>query len=173
MAVNDIIFYDNGAFGYPGDNVFAVQAQSTLTPAFNPGEIAIRALGASAYVTSIAASTSTKPVVGTDYIAGITSGSSTETASVNGTVTVTKFTTTSTNLMNPDVAATWDTQAEYDALVGSRVLVKTSAASNGVVTYTVLASDSANNGLVVMPLDVTKYPGKVRVAFRAGLNFLA
>lgn len=173
MAVNDIILYDDGAFGYPGDNQFSVQAQSTLTPAFNPGEIAIRALGAGAYVTSIAASTSTKPVVGTDYIAGITAGSSNETSANNGTVTVTKFTTTSTWLMNPDVAATWNTQAKYDALIGSRVLVKTSAAVSGVVTYTVLASDSANNGLVVMPLNITTYPGKVRLAFRAGLNFLA
>lgn len=173
MAVNDIIFYDNGAFGYPGDNQFAVQAQSTLTPAFNPGEIAIRALGASAYVTSIAASTATKPAVGTDYIAGITAGSSNETSSVNGTVTVTKFAATSTYLMNPSAPTSWDTQAEYDALVGARVLVSTSADSAGVRTTTVLASDSANNGLVVMPLDISRYPGKVRVAFRAGLNYLA
>lgn len=173
MAVNDIIFYDNGAFGYPGDNQFDVAAQSSLTPYFNPGELAFRALGAGEYVTTLAASTTNRPAVGTDYLAGVTASASNETASVDGKVSVTKFTTSSTFLMNPGTAATWNTQAKYNALIGSRVLVSSSAAVSGVVTLTVLASDSANNGLVVMPLNITLYPGKVRVAFRGALNFLA
>ena len=173
MAVNDIIFYDNGVFGYPGDNLFSVQAQSSLTPYFNPGELAFRALGAGEYVTTLAASTTTKPAVGTDYIAGVTASASNETSANDGVVSVTKFSNASTFLMNPGTAATWNTQAKYNALIGARVLISSSAASNGVVTLTVLASDSANNGLVVMPLDITRYPGKVRVAFRGALNFLA
>ena len=178
MALGDIEIYSEGAFGYPGDNTWSVQAQSTLTPELNDGEVAIRALGAGAYVTAIASSTNTKPVVGTDYIAGITTTSSTETGSVNGTVQVMNFSTQTSFLIAPLVAATYGvgatpSQSTYDALIGSRVLLNVSAATNGVNTYTILAADSANNGLVVLPLDVTKFPGKVRFAFRGALSFLA
>ena len=60
------------------------------------------------------------------------------------------------------------TQSEYDALVGARVLLDLTA---GV--YTILATDGANNGCVVMPLDISKYPNKVAFTFRAGCNYLA
>lgn len=173
MAVNDIIFFDNGTFGYPGDTQHNVAAQSSLIPYFNPGELAFRTLGAGEYVTTLAASTNTKPVVGTDYLAGVTASVSNETASVDGVVDVTKFTNASSFLMNPNTAATWNTQAKYNALIGSRVLVNSSAAVSGVVTLTVLAADSANNGLVVMPLNIQTYPGKVRVCFRGALNWLS
>jgi hypothetical protein len=178
MAVNDFVFYDVGAAGYPGDNVFSVQSQSTTIPYFNPGEMAFRALGAGAYVTSYAASLTTRPSVGTDYLAGITSGTSTEGASTNGTVTVTKFVPDVTFLITPASTSIYGVgstpvQATYDALIGTRVLVTSSAQTNNVITYTLASADSQYNGLVVMPLDVTKYPGKVRVALRQALNFLA
>ena len=109
------------------------------------------------------------PTVGTDYVAGITSSLSTDTASVDGYVDVQRiFDNDSTWLVSPKVAATWDTQAEYDTPVGTRILLDLTA---GV--YTALASDSANNGCVVEPLDIAKYPGKVRISFRKGLNYLA
>ncbi len=76
-----------------------------------------------------------------------------------------------TYLITPDVAATWDTQAEYDALVGKRVLIKLSAVTGG--TYTILASDSAANGCVIQALDIAKYPGKVAFAFRNGVSVLS
>lgn len=60
------------------------------------------------------------------------------------------------------------TQAEYDALVGARVLIDLTAGS-----YTLLASDSANNGCVVEPLDISLFPGKVAFSIRAGANYLA
>lgn len=180
MAVNDFTLFDQSGGGYPGDNQFDVAAQSSLTPYFNPGEVALRALGAGEYVTTIGASSTSKPVVGTDYLAGITASSSTETASVDGKVTVTKYGSSETWLVTPSVAATYGVgatpvQATYNALIGSRVLITSSASVAGVVTYKILAADSANNGLVVMPLDVVAggHPGKVRVAFRGGLNFLA
>lgn len=106
--------------------------------------------------------------VGTDYIVGIAATASTNTASAAGTVNVYPLTSGTTYLISPKVAATWDTQAEYDALVGKRVLL-----DNTSSTYTILASDSSGNGLVVMPLDIAKYPGKVAFAFRAALSDVA
>lgn len=178
MAVNDLVLYEPAGEGYTGDFAYAVAAQSSLTPFINPGEPILKALGATPYVTKIAASTATKPVVGTDYLAGVSSGISSETATVDGTVTVTKMTNNQTYLIAPLVAATYGVgatpvQATYDALIGSRVLINNSSAVSGVTTYTLLAADGSTNGLVVMPLDVQKYPGKVRVAFRGGLNYLS
>jgi hypothetical protein len=60
------------------------------------------------------------------------------------------------------------TQSEYDALVGKRVLIDLTTGS-----YTILATDSANNGCVVQPLDISKQPGKVAFSFRDGCNYLA
>jgi len=179
MAINDLTIFDQGA-AYPGDNLFDVAAQSTTVPLFNPGEVAFRALGAGEYVTSLAASTTNRPAVGTDYIAGVTSSTSTETATVDGKVNVTKFDPFMTFLITPGTPATYGVgstpnQTTYNALIGSRVLLTSSAQVSNVITTKLLAADSANNGLVVMPLDVVAggHPGKVRVAFRAALNYLA
>ena len=60
------------------------------------------------------------------------------------------------------------TQAEYDALVGARVLLDLTSG-----TYTILATDSANNGCVVEPLDISRFPNKVAFSIRAGANYLA
>ena len=114
--------------------------------------------------------------MGTSYYAGVALTSSTNTASAAGTVTVLPISSGITYLANPDTAASWDTQSEYDALVGKRVLLKNSVSVTATPTsgtYTILASDSANNGCVIMPLDVTKYPGKVAFAFRAGASDVA
>ena len=73
-----------------------------------------------------------------------------------------------TYLIAPKVAATWDTQAEYDALVGARVLLDLTAGA-----YTILAADGATNGCVVEPLDISKYPGKVAFSIRNGVSYLA
>ena len=85
MALADIQRYGSRAFGYQGDETFATQAGGT-PPAINAGEPVVRSLGAGQYVTQMATS---KPVVGTDYMAGISATTSTETASVDGTVQVT------------------------------------------------------------------------------------
>jgi hypothetical protein len=151
---------------------------------------------------AVATGTSAKPVVATDYMIGIASSGipntqssvasvngapqpsylgvvSTETASVAGLVYVTPISNAQIYIGNADVPATYGyntttgviTQATYDALVGSRVLMKMSA--DNPPKYTILASDSATNGLVVENLDITKYPGKVAFTFRGGLNYLA
>lgn len=160
--VGDITIYAEGAFGYPGDDQYAVASGTTAS--ISAGTPVSKPLGAAA----VAAAATNFPVVGTDYMAGIAASTSTETASLAGSVYVTKLVPGVTYLVAPKVAATWDTQAEYDALVGDRVLLDLT--SN---TWTILASDSANNGCVVMPLDISRYPGKVRFAVRAGASYLA
>lgn len=160
MALGDIQIFTEGAYGYPGDDSYVVAASATL---INPGEPVTKALAAVA-VTPMATN---KPVVATDFLAGIASSTSTNTASAAGIVKVTKLLAGLTYLISPKVAASWDTQAEYDALVGSRVLLDL---TTGV--YTILASDGATNGCVIMPLDIAKNPGKVRFAFRNGVTYL-
>ena len=71
-------------------------------------------------------------------------------------------------LITPNAPTSWDTQAEYNALVGAFVLLDlTGTAAAGTATYTILASHSAAYGCVIEPLDVAKYPGKVRFSIRS------
>lgn len=161
MALGDITLYDEGAFGYPGDVEYVVDASATLIYA---GEPVAKALGGTA-VTPLATN---KPVVATDFMAGIAATTSTNTAGAAGTVKVMKFVDGVTYLIAPNSAAAFDTQAEYDALVGDRVLFDLTTG-----TYTILATDGATSGLVIMPLDIAKYPGKVRFAIRNAVNYLA
>lgn len=162
MALGDIQVFSEGSFGYPGDDVYVVNSGSAAS--IKAGEPVSKALGAP----NVTAMATNKPVVGTDYLAGIASSTSTDTASANGTVAVMKMSTQISYLISPNSTAAWDTQAEYDALVGDRVLIDLTTGS-----YTILATDGANNGCVIMPLDISKYPGKVRFAFRGGVNYLA
>lgn len=185
--INDILPLAEGQFGEIGTTTWLVKsntsAQGTGTsyiPAFRPGEPVYKTLGTgttnnSAQVWGVfGTGTSAKPVVATDFMAGIAATTSTETDTANGTVQVLPLVPNVTYLMNADVAATYGTgttpvQATYNALIGSRVLIKMSTAVPPV--FTLLASDSATSGLVVCPLDVFKYPNKVAVQFRQGLNY--
>lgn len=164
MALGDIQILREGAFGYPGDEEYVVAASATL---INAGEPVAKALGNSTgnVVTPMATN---KPVVGTDFMAGIASTTSTNTASAAGIVRVTKLVPGVVYLMSPKVAATWDTQAEYNALVGARVLIDLTTGS-----YTILAADGATSGCVIEPLDVAKNPGKVAFSIRAGVSYNA
>ncbi len=159
--LGDIQILSEGAFGYPGDAPFTVLAGATAILA---GEPVSKALGA-ASVTALATNT---PVVSTDFMCGIASTNSTQTASADGTVRVTKLVPGTVYIMTPKVAATWDTQAKYDALVGDRVLFDLTAG-----TYTILATDGATNGLVVEPLDIKIHPGKVAFSIRAAVSYNA
>ena len=109
-----------------------------------------------------------KPVVATDYLAGISTSVSTDTVAAAGYVMVQPLLPGQVWLIAPKVAATWNTQAEYDALIGKRVLIDLTA---GV--YTILAADGATSGCVIEYLDVSKHPGKVAFSFRAGVSALA
>jgi hypothetical protein len=166
MALGDITLLNDGAFGFNGTQKHKVASGAAGT--ILPGELVLKSLG-SAYVITWDASNSAKPVVATDYVAGLAMSTSTDTAAADGYVEILPLIPGQVFLGNPKVAATWDTQAEYDALVGDRVLLDTTAAG----VQTLLASDSATSGLVIMPLDITKYPGKVAFSIRAGASYLA
>ena len=160
MALGDITIYDEGAFGYPGDEEFAVAASATTIKA---GEPVSWALGG--YVVTPMATN--KPVIGTDYLAGIAATTSTNTAAAAGTVRVTKPLPGMSYLIAPLAPTSFDTQAEYDLLVGDRVLFDLTSS-----TYTITATDGATYGLTILPLDIKKYPGKVRFAIRTGATTL-
>lgn len=162
MARNDITIYDTGAFGYPGDVEYTVPAGTATS--IKAGEPVGKALGSSVVLIL----GTSKPVVATDFMAGIAASDSTDTASATGTVKVTKLVPGMSFLIAPKTAATWDTQAEYDALVGARVTLDLTSS-----TWTINATDGATNGCVILPLEIKKFPGKVRFAFRNGVNYLA
>lgn len=162
--IGDFTILEQNSMTARGSRLCNVATGATVIYA---GEPVVRALGASV-VTRLYNTATTgiaSPAVGTDYVVGIAMTSSTNTTSATGTVDVMPLNSGTTFLANPKVAATWDTQAEYDALVGTRILIDLASSA-----YTVLSADSANNGLIVMPLDVAKYPGKVAVAFRQALS---
>lgn len=165
MALGDIQIYDEGQFGLAGSKKFSVA--SGTTSSIKAGEPVLKALG-NATGNVVSAFVTNKPVVGSDYLAGISASTSTETSSAAGTVEVVPLDTRVTYLVSPNAASSWDTQAKYNALVGACVLLDV---TNGVIT--ILASNSTNNGCVVEPLDIAKYPGKVRFSLRAGLNYLS
>lgn len=166
MAANigAIQVYSEGAFGYPGDESYAVASGTAAS--ISAGTPVAIALGNSTGSVVTAAVTNT-PVVGTNYYAGIAATTSTETATLAGTVRVTKFQPGISYTIAPKVAATWNTQALYNALVGARVLLDLT--SN---VWTILAADGSTNGCVILPLNIQKDPGLVRFTFRNGVNFL-
>lgn len=170
MALGDIVVKDQNVMTGAGAHLYNVAAGTQILA----GEpVQLRALGLSVVQPGL----TNAQVVGTDFIVGIASTSSTNTASAAGTVYVTPLNNAITYLIAPTTAGTWNEQSEYDALVGDRVLIANSATVSGTPgnsgSYTIGATDSANNGCVVQALDVAIYPGKVAFAFRTGLSNLA
>ena len=162
MALNDITLFTEGPFGYSGDDEYAVAASATTIKAGEP--VMVAALGDSVVIPA----TTNTPVVATDYYVGIATTTSTNTATAAGTVKVKKMLPGQTYLIAPNDSTAFDTQAEYDALVGDRVLLDLTS-----TTYTILATDGATYGCVIMPLDISKTPKKVRFAFRRGVSYLS
>jgi hypothetical protein len=154
----------NNGTGIKGSIRYTVAAAAT---AIASGDLVAKTLGNTTGNVVTQAATNW-PVVGTGYVAGIAQNASNQTASVAGVVDVASVSSNDVLLCAPNVAATWNTQAKYDALVGARVLLDLTAGA-----FTVLATDSANNGCVVMPIDISKYPGLVAFCIRDGANYLA
>jgi len=177
VALGDIQIYD-GPFSEESSKLFKVVASSNGPGSIKSGELVlVGALGATTAKSGAATrwgnSVSTKPSVGTDYVLGIATSTSTETATVAGTVAVMEVMPGMTFLIAPATAALWDTQAEYDALVGARVLLTTSATGVQTISATDYGGNATNglgNGLVVEPLNITTYPGKVRFSLKSRLN---
>lgn len=149
-------------FGAVGSRQY--QVASGAATSIKAGEPVVRTLG-SQYVVLAADGI---PVVGTDYMVGIAASDSTDTVAAAGTVQVTPLVPGQVYLCAPKTAASWDTQSEYNALVGDRVVFDLTSS-----VFTVDATDNANNGLVVEDLDISKTPGKVAFSIRAGASYLA
>lgn len=164
MSIGDFTELESNSMGSRGSRTYNVAAAATAILA---GEPVVRTLGATTVTRLYGTGTtgSNAPVTATDFVVGIAQTAGTQTASAAGTVQVLPLSSATTFLANPKTATSWDTQAEYDALVGTRVLIDLASAA-----YTMLAADSANNGCIVMPLDISKYPGKVAVVFRQALS---
>ncbi len=158
MATGNIVPFVAGSTKITGSFRYKVTANSTgsngAVSRINPGEPVTKVAGAA----GVLAAANNAPTT-TLRIVGVASTTSTETASVDGTVDVIPY-NGQFFMIAPKVAATWDTQAEYNALIGARVLIDN---TSGV--YTLLASDGASNGCIVEYLDIATYPGQVCFSF--------
>lgn len=161
MAVNDILFVSGPTFGPNGAEKWNVAIGAT---AIYSGDPVIMTLGA----TSVTVMATNSPVVTTASVVGIATTASTQTASADGSVYVQRILPGQVWAIKPKVAASWDTQAEYDALIGHRVLIDLTAGS-----YTILAADSAANGCVILASDIKTNNGKVYFSFRSGVSIFA
>ncbi len=178
MASGDIIPREGqSATGSRGARLYNV---ASGTPIYAGEPVQVGALGNAAGVitgsTTVMPALTSTPDASAHLYVGIASTNSSNTSSAAGTVDVIPLTSADTWLANPDAPTTWDTQAEYNALVGARVVLKNSVSVTATPTsgtYTILASDSSNNGCVVLPLDVFLVAGKVAFAFRAGCSYLS
>lgn len=157
----DIAQVSAGTFGPNGAVQYNVAASATL---IYPGEPVVNALGGVA-VTPMATN---KPVVATDYLAGIATTTSTNTAGAAGKVYVQPLLPGQIWSIEPNSAAAYDTQAEYDALVGKRVLIDLTSGK-----YTLLAADGATSGCVILAKNINVDKGKIYFTFRNGVSYLS
>lgn len=154
MAKGDIMLFESaGPAKMTGSLKYAVNSGTTAS--INAGE-PVQKLAGTAYVTAMLTNSPTA----TNRIVGVAASNSNETSTVIGTVDVIPSTNGQLFLVAPKVAATWNTQAKYNALVGSRVLIDLTSSS-----YTILATDGAGNGCIVEYLDIARYPGMVAFSF--------
>lgn len=161
MAIGDITILEQASMTGRGARTYNVAAGATT---INPGEPVM--FGDRATVTVVAAGNNF-PIASSDYFVGIAATTSTQTTGTAGTVGVYPVDALVTYLVNPKVAASWDTQAEYDALVNKAVLLDL---TSGV--YTLLATDATINGLKVVPMRVIEHPGKVAIAVKTAASDL-
>lgn len=171
MAQGDLIILEQNQIAGRGGRLYNVAAG---TPIYAGEPAQIRAVGGIVVEPNLTSTPVVSVSAGVEGLfAGVATTNSTNTTSAAGSVYVMPINSGITYLGNPDVAATWDTQAEYDALVGKRVLLKNSVSVTATPTsgtYTVLASDSANNGCTVQAMNINEHPAKVAIAFRTGTS---
>lgn len=166
MATSDLsLFKANSSTGSIGSIRHQVAA-SAGAPAINAGEPVSKTLGNQYVITN----PTNGQVVATNFLAGVSTSASTETTALDGFVDVAPIDQGTIWLVAPTTAATWNTQAKYNALVGARVLIAKSATGNTGV-YTIGATDSATSGCVVENLNIFTYPGLVAFSFRQALAY--
>lgn len=150
MAKGDIQPFENAGAVKLGGALKYVVASGALA-SINAGEPVEKLAGAA----NVKALVTNAPTA-TERIVGVATSVSTDTVAASGLVDVVPAAPGQIWLIAPKVAATWNTQAKYNALVGARVLIDLTA---GV--YSLLASDGAGNGCIVEYLDIARYPGMV------------
>lgn len=163
-------FKSQAVQGYPGDVLQLVQAGAVGT--IVAGIPVTKALG-QPYVLPAATNT---PVVGTDYMAGISANLSTDTVAADGAVRVCQLMPGTIYLIAPKNPATVfgasyltaPSQTTYNTFVGSRVLFDLT--SN---VYSILNTDGSTNGLVIEPVNVNEYPGLVAFSIRQACYYAA
>lgn len=158
MTRNDIVLATPGT---PSGRVIRHLVASGAAASIKAGEPVKKTLGDPYVVTGENNAPDT-----THFIAGVAMSDSTDTTSAAGYVDVLEVDPRDIFLIAPKVTATFGVaatpvQATYTALVGDRVLIDLTASA-----FTLLASDSANNGCVVRPSDVNLVPGKVAFSFK-------
>ncbi len=174
MASGDLTVRDQNVMAGAGAHLYNVAAGTAILA----GEpVQLRAVGNTVVEPSLTSTPIVSVTAGVEGLfVGVAATNSTNTATAAGIVYVTPVMSALTYLIAPTTPSSWDTQAEYDALVGKRVLIQNgttvSSTAQNVGSYTLLATDSANNGCVVQALDISKYPGKVAIAFRTGTSNL-
>lgn len=146
-------FENSTASKMAGSLKYAVASGTTAS--IKAGEPVQKAAGA-----AYAALAATNFPTTTLRVVGVAASASNETASADGTVDVIPASNGQLWIITPKVLATWNTQAKYNALIGSRVLIDLTTA-----TFTLLAADGASQGCVVEYLDIARYPGKVAFSF--------
>lgn len=150
MAKGDLQPFESSNASKMGGSIKAYVASGT-TASINAGEPVQKLAGAAG-----ASQFPNNGPTATIRIMGVAASNSNETASVAGTVDVITPAPGQIWMIAPKVAATYNTQAKYNALIGSRVLIDL---TTGV--YTLLAADGAGNGCVIEYLDISRYPGQV------------
>jgi len=150
MAKGDITPFENAGSGkMPGAIKFYVASGAAAS--INAGEPVEKLAGAAGAIPAV-----TNFPTATLRVAGVAASTSTDTVTASGLVDVIPATNGQIWLIAPKVAATWNTQAKYNALIGSRVLIDLTAGS-----YTILAADGAGNGCIVEYLNIADRPGMV------------
>lgn len=149
MAIGDITPFESSNQRFTGGIKYAVVAGTVKS--ILPGE-PVQKLAGAAYVTAMATNSPTT----VKRVVGVATAASTETATDDGFAVISPATNGELFKIAPKVPGTWDTQAKYNALVGSRVLLDLTAG-----TYTILAADAANNGCIVEYIEVATNPGFV------------
>lgn len=173
MALGDLIILEQVNEMGRGGRLYNVAAG---TPILAGEPVQVRAVGSVVVEPNLTSTPVTSVTAGVEGLfVGVATTNSTNTATAAGTINILPINSGTTYLANPDTAASWDTQAEYDALVGKRVLLKNSVTVTATPTggtYTLLASDSANNGCSVQAMNIVEHPAKVAIAFRTGTSNL-
>jgi cytoskeletal protein RodZ len=174
MAQGDLTVLESSVTqGGRGGRLYNVAAG---TPIYAGEPVQIRAVGNVVVEPNLTSTPIVSVSAGVEGLfVGVASTNSTNTTTAAGTVLVQPTNSAITYLANPAAPTSWDTQAEYDALVGKRVLLQNSVSVTATPTsgtYTILAADSANNGCSVQAMNILEHSAKVAFAFRTGTSNL-